>query len=159
MKRVLFVSGTEVRQFDNESEILINTLKRRHIEAQVACWDDPQMDWSKADLVVVKSASNYAWKRRQFLAWAGEVSEMNRLWNPLEVLEWNSDKNYLIELQDAGVPMPPTTLIKKGSTPNLEETLKGRGWGEVIVKPTISVGSLGIRRFKRGDPGGRETLL
>jgi hypothetical protein len=152
VKRVLLVSGTEVQQFDNESKILINALKNRSIEAQVACWDDPQVDWGKADLVVIKSASNYAWKRRQFLAWAGEVSKVNRLWNPLDVLTWNSDKNYLIELQEAGVPMPPTILIKKDSRPNLEETLKERGWGEVVIKPTTSVGSLGLRRFNVGDP-------
>jgi glutathione synthase/RimK-type ligase-like ATP-grasp enzyme len=152
MKEIYLVSGTEVKQFDNESEILINALKKRGIEAQLACWDDPQVDWGKPGLVVVKSASDYAWKRHQFLDWTRKASEKNRLWNPPDVLEWNSDKNYLIEMQEAEVPMPPTILIRKGSTPNLEETLKGRNWGEFVVKPTTSVGSLGLRRFKLGDP-------
>lgn len=152
MKTVYLVSGQDVKQFDNEAEILINALKKRDIEGELVCWDDSKVDWDKPALVVIKSASDYSWKLDSFLDWAGRVSEKTRLWNPLQVLEWNSDKNYLMQLQKAGIPMPPTILIDKGTRFDLRDLLKDRDWGEIVVKPTISVGSLGLRRFKRGDP-------
>ena len=68
-------------------------------------WDDPAVDWDAFDLTVVRSTWDYVGRRDEFLAWAESVP---RLHNPAEVLRWNTDKRYLAELTEAGLPVVPT---------------------------------------------------
>jgi glutathione synthase/RimK-type ligase-like ATP-grasp enzyme len=101
-------------------------------------WDDPAVDWSSYDLVVVRSVWDYQGQRDAFLAWARRVGE--RLVNPPEVLAWNTDKRYLRELADAGLPVVPTALVEPGETFAAPD-------GEYVVKPTVSAGSRDTARF------------
>jgi len=106
-----------------------------------AIWDDPAVDWSSFDLVVVRSTWDYQERRDQFLAWARGVGD--RLVNPPAVLEWNTDKRYLRELADAGLPVVPTTLVAPSEDFSAPE-------GEYVVKPTVSAGSRDTARFGAG---------
>jgi glutathione synthase/RimK-type ligase-like ATP-grasp enzyme len=103
-----------------------------------AIWDDPAVDWSTYDLVVVRSTWDYQQRRDEFLAWAHGIGD--RLANPPAVLEWNTDKRYLRELADAGLPVVPTTLVAPGEAFGPPE-------GEYVVKPTVSAGSRDTARF------------
>jgi glutathione synthase/RimK-type ligase-like ATP-grasp enzyme len=114
-----------------------------------AIWDDPAIDWSSFDLVVVRSTWDYQERRDAFLAWARGIGE--RLVNPPEVLAWNTDKRYLHELAAAGLPVVPTTLVALGS----EFTAPA---DEYVVKPTVSAGSRDTARF-RADEGERAAAL
>jgi glutathione synthase/RimK-type ligase-like ATP-grasp enzyme len=111
-------------------------------EAVFAIWDDPAVDWSTFDLVVVRSTWDYQGRREEFLEWARGLGD--RLVNPVSVLEWNTDKRYLRELADAGLPVVPTTLVAPG------EAFAAPG-GEYVVKPTVSAGSRDTARFRDGD--------
>lgn len=117
-------------------------LAQRGIDAVPAVWTDPAVDWSAFGLVVVRSTWDYVERRDAFLAWAREVP---RLANPPEVLAWSTDKRYLAELAAAGLPVVPTTFLAPGERP--EPALPA---GEVVVKPSISVGSLDTDRH--ADP-------
>jgi glutathione synthase/RimK-type ligase-like ATP-grasp enzyme len=107
-----------------------------------AIWDDPAVDWSSFDLVVVRSTWDYQERREQFLAWARGVGD--RLVNPPAVLEWNTDKRYLRELAEAGLPVVPTALVAPGEAFAAPP-------GEYVVKPTVSAGSRDTARFGAGD--------
>jgi glutathione synthase/RimK-type ligase-like ATP-grasp enzyme len=113
-------------------------------EVAFAIWDDPAVDWSTFDLVVVRSTWDYQGRRDEFLAWARGLGD--RLVNPPRVLEWNTDKRYLRELADAGLPVVPTTLVAPGEA----FSAPGDG-GEYVVKPTVSAGSRDTARFGGGD--------
>ncbi|HWH95379.1 MAG TPA: hypothetical protein VNT03_16075 [Baekduia sp.] len=103
-----------------------------------AIWDDPAVDWSAFDLVVVRSTWDYQTRRDQFLAWARAIGD--RLVNPPAVLAWNTDKRYLRELADAGLPVVPTQLVEPGEAFAAPED-------EYVVKPTVSAGSRDTARF------------
>jgi glutathione synthase/RimK-type ligase-like ATP-grasp enzyme len=107
-----------------------------------AIWDDPAVDWSSFDAVVVRSTWDYQERRDEFLAWARGIGD--RLVNPPAILEWNTDKRYLRELADAGLPVVPTALVAPG------EAFRAPA-GEYVVKPTVSAGSRDTARF--GGPG------
>jgi glutathione synthase/RimK-type ligase-like ATP-grasp enzyme len=70
------------------------------------------------------------------------------LFNPHDLLRWNTRKTYLAELEAAGVPTVPTRF---GLT-EIEAAFDLFGVDELIVKPQVSASSDGIRRLKRGDP-------
>jgi glutathione synthase/RimK-type ligase-like ATP-grasp enzyme len=103
-------------------------------------WDDPAVDWSSYDLVVVRSTWDYQHRRDEYLAWARGVGD--RLVNAPAVLEWNTDKRYLSEVTGAGLPVVPTTFVAPG-----EPFVAPAGGGEFVVKPTVSAGSRDTARF------------
>jgi glutathione synthase/RimK-type ligase-like ATP-grasp enzyme len=111
-------------------------------ETTFAIWDDPAVDWTSFDLVVVRSTWDYQERRDAFLAWARAIGD--RLVNPPELLAWNTDKRYLHELVEAGLPVVPTALVAPG------EPFAAPA-GEYVVKPTISAGSRDTARFAAGE--------
>jgi glutathione synthase/RimK-type ligase-like ATP-grasp enzyme len=77
-------------------------------------------------------------------AWPADLP----LFNPPELLRWNTRKTYLAELDAAGVPTVPTRF----SLAEIEAAFDLFGVDELVVKPQVSASSDGIRRLKRGDP-------
>lgn len=110
-------------------------------EAVVVAWDDAAVDWSTFDVVVIRSTWDYHTRRHEFLEWATGVAAVAELWNPLSVIEWNTDKRYLATLSDEGVPIVPTTFLDAAEPidPALLE-------GDVVVKPSVGAGSIGVFR-------------
>ena len=94
---------------------------------EAAVWDDPSVDWSAFDLVVIRSTWDYTVKVDAFLDWAERVPN---LCNDADVVRWNHDKTYLRALHAHGVPCVPTRW-------DPDDVPHGR-W---VVKPTISAGA------------------
>jgi len=106
-------------------------------------WDDPAVEWDRFELVVVRSAWDWAERRREFLGWA--EARAARIENPPPVLRFGVDKErYLGALADAGVPIVPTAFVWAG------ETFEPPGEA-FVVKPAISAGGRRSARFEAGD--------
>lgn len=60
--------------------------------------------------------------------------------NPIEILEWNINKSYLLELQEANLPVVPVTFVPKNTTiaPLSYET---------VLKPAVGLGAIGATRI------------
>ena len=101
-------------------------------------WDG-EVDWSRYELVVVRSTWDYAERRDAFLAWARSLP---RVLNPVPVLDWNTDKErYLTDLAAAGVPVVPTWFVPPGGVFEPPEE-------PFVVKPAISAGGRSSARFE-----------
>ncbi|KAB2812012.1 hypothetical protein F9L07_09275 [Pimelobacter simplex] len=136
---------------------LTAALDARGIESRWVCWDDPQVDWSGADLVAVRATWDYHRRLPAFLAWAREVEAATRLLNGAEVFAWNADKAYLAELADV-VPVVPTMLLDDTDLAGgLAEALDR--WGSVVVKPRTGAGGVGVVVAKRLDDPRLEGLV
>jgi hypothetical protein len=115
---------------------------------QVERWDDASVDWARYDVVVIRSVWDYTWRRAEFLDWAHRVARVSDLHNPLPVVEWNTDKVYLRDLADRGVPVVPTAWLGPGSSPvGLAGLMAERGWTAGVVKPAVSAGGRDTIRF------------
>ena len=137
MKVALATSDVVPREFDDD-ELLADALRARGAEAHFVSWDADAAAWSTFDLVAIRSTWDYTARRAEFVAWAESVGE--RLRNPPELVRWNSDKRYLADLAEAGLPVVPTTFIAPGETP---PSL----CAEVVVKPSVSAGARDTGRF------------
>jgi len=141
--RVALVTCAELPDADPDERLVIEPLAARGIRADVAVWDDPSVDWSAYDLVIVRSAWDYAARRADFLAWAASVP---RLANAASILAWNTDKTYLRDLSRAGLPVIETMWLAPDSTVTLPTS------GPHVVKPAISAGSRDTTRYDLGSP-------
>jgi glutathione synthase/RimK-type ligase-like ATP-grasp enzyme len=73
------------------------------------------------------------------------------LCNSAATLRWNTDKDYLIDLADAGIPTVPTVEIHGLNPATLAEARKELGATTLVVKPSISAGALRTYRLGPGD--------
>jgi hypothetical protein len=137
---VLLATCAQLPEGDADERLLPPALAANGIAARFAVWDDPSVDWASARLVVVRSTWDYTGRLDAFLRW---VESVPRLRNPPEVLRWNTDKRYLDDLADAGLPVVPTAFVTPGGPrPPLR--------GEVVIKPTVSAGARDTARFEPG---------
>lgn len=107
---VALVTCAEYDQLHEDDRTVIEPLARRGITAVPAVWDDPDVDWGRFDLSIIRSTWDYSSRRDAFLAWAASLPAVA---NPVDVLAWNTDKRYLADLADFGVPVVET----RGSDP------------------------------------------
>lgn len=142
-RRVALATCRALPEGDADDRALPAALAAQGIEATWEIWDDDTVNWLAFDLVLIRSPWDYTDKRDAFIAWAHAVP---RIANPADVLAWNTDKRYLADLAQAGLPVVPTRFIAPGE-PVEDRVLDG----EVVVKPTVSAGARGTGRFT--DPG------
>ncbi len=142
--RIALVSTRDLHVIDADEELLLPLLP----EAEIAYWDDADTDWSRYELVVLRSTWNYTSHLDEFLAWATRTSQVTRLVNPVEIIEWNTDKRYLGDLAARGIPTVPTLFASPG-----EDIRSDAVAGHVVVKPSVGAGSQGAKLF-RDDPVG-----
>jgi len=104
-----------------------------------AAWDDPAIDWSRYDAVIIRSTWNYHLQPAAFLAWLRQL-ESHRLHiaNPVDILEWNMDKKYLKDLENIDIPLPPTLFLEKDDNADLDAIFQDTGWQKAVIKPCIS---------------------
>lgn len=136
-----------VPDLDADDGLVIPALAAHGVVATPAVWDDRSVEWDSYDVVVVRSAWDYAERRDEFLTWAASLP---RVLNSLPVLEWNTDKMYLRELAARAIPVVPTVWIAPGTdaaSVSLPE-------GELVVKPAASAGARNTSRYRAGDVHG-----
>ena len=71
--------------------------------------------------------------------------------NPISVLRWNTDKDYLLDLEAAGVAIVPTIEVHGLRPADLDEARAQFGCDTLIIKPPISAGADKTYRLGRGD--------
>lgn len=140
--RVALVTCAELPDADPDDRKVLYPLTRRGIDTDIVVWDDKTVDWDKYQLVVLRSVWDYVRKLDEFVAWAQRVP---RLANPADVVRWNTDKRYLLELAKKQLPVVPTTWLEPGDGIHLPSS------GEFVVKPSVGAGSLDTGRYRADD--------
>jgi len=151
MPDVLLVTCADWPDGEPAGHLLTEDLAARGVDAAWARWDDPDVDWSAARVVAVRSVWDYEWRRDEFLAWAGSIGPA--LLNGVEVFTWNTDKAYLVDLERTSLPVVPTVTVDDESelAPAVARFLPA------VVKPRVAAGGRGLAVFD-GEPGGPEGL-
>lgn len=137
--RIVLAACPALPEGDGDDDGLVAALRHRGLHARWLSWDDPQA--LEADLVILRAAWDYIDRLDEFLVWTKRV---RNLLNPPQVVLWNTDKRYLADLADAGVPTVPSWFFAPGQKVRVPA-------GEVVVKPAIGAGSVGALRFSDHD--------
>ncbi|WP_197320067.1 hypothetical protein [Saccharomonospora sp. NB11] len=138
---VLFAGCRRLPEGTGDEHAVVQALVDAGTPTRWAVWDDPDVDFAAAELVVLRATWDYSPRREEFLAWCETVP---RLSNTASVVRWNTDKRYLLDLAAAGLPIVPTTVVDVGDSPQWPD-------GEFVVKPAVGAGAAGARRFAPGE--------
>jgi hypothetical protein len=128
---------------DDDWPLLQPALAERGATATAEVWTDPSVDWASFDLVVIRGTWDYFGRLDEFLAWVRRVGATNRLVNPAPLVEWNTDKRYLMDLEADGVPIVSTSWFPPG-----QHWRAPIGAAEFVIKPTVSAGGVETARYR-----------
>ena len=141
-----------------DDRLLRESFAERGAEASGVVWDGPNPGWERFDLCLVRSTWDYHDAYPEFLEWTRTVAAATALRNPAELIAWNSEKTYLRELGNAGVPTVPTVWVRPGAAVDAEALLAERGWEEAVIKPAVDLGAKNLRRVQAGRGEARPAL-
>ena len=156
-QRVTLVTSRDMPHLYSGEDELLDALAERDVDPRIAFWDDPSIDWGDAGLVVVRSVSDYALRRDEFLEW---VRSVPRILNHPDVLDWNSDKHYLQQLQRLGLPVIPTIWLEPGQSLSKHRVhSRFPALDDFVIKPAVSSGLRDIGRYSAIDPSARRAAV
>lgn len=113
----------------SDDDALVPALAARGLHARWLSWDDPAL--GAADLVIPRCVAGYAERLAEFRA---VIAAPNVLLDTA-TLDWNSDRRYLLELADRGVPTVPTVVLAPGGR------LAEEPAAPVVVGPAVGTGT------------------
>jgi glutathione synthase/RimK-type ligase-like ATP-grasp enzyme len=145
------VTCREALGIDYDMPLLFEAVRAAGIAVDEVCWDDESIDWSTYNHVVIRSTWDYHRRYDEFMQWVRSVSSVSTMSNSLDVITWNTDKHYLAEVAEMGLPVVPTVFIEPGHEAWLDQVHELLTQGDVVVKPTISAGSNDTERHSNID--------
>jgi glutathione synthase/RimK-type ligase-like ATP-grasp enzyme len=143
---------------DVDTPLLAAALDAHELRNETRDWRDASVDWSDTRFTMLRSPWNYVDALDEFLEWAEHVATVSALWNPLDIIRWNTNKTYLLDLAARGAPIVPTVVLPRDSAASLDGIADAQGWNTVVVKPAVGVGGYGAGRFDVGDDAGQQHL-
>jgi glutathione synthase/RimK-type ligase-like ATP-grasp enzyme len=146
-KSIALVTCAEAREHDTDLPFLVRALGDRGIIADIVDWDNASVDWAKYASAIVRSPWDYHRRYNEFVQWLHMVSTKTVLHNSANIIEWNTDKVYLGELAEAGIPVIPTTYVR-GAEDIVLISNDGLLEKDIVVKPTVSAGSNNTERHE-----------
>lgn len=130
-----------------EDQIVMDACQRQGLSVERRSWDDPYFDWSSTKAVIFRSTWDYFDRFTAFEQWLQKVKRLTKFINPEELVFWNVDKKYLLDLAAEGVEIVPTYFIRQGAKEGLKEIANRNDWQEIVIKPTVSATAKDTYRF------------
>lgn len=140
IRRIGVAGSSAFLDFDAGWPELCSALMDAGFDPQVIAWDEDTGSYGPLDLVLVNYCWGYVTRRDDFLAWAERVAGETLLVNPLPVLRWNSEKTYLRDLAEAGVPIVRTVFVSPGQAWQVPAE-------DYVVKPAVGSGGWWAARY------------
>ncbi len=108
------------------------------------------IDWSRYDLVVIRSPWDYQHHVENFLDVLRAIQEAGiPLENSLRTVSWNVDKQYLLRLREQSVKIVPTLSGERPSVNWLQNAWEQLDSQEIVIKPTIGATADDAFRLRR----------
>lgn len=154
--RLAVATSRDFPRFHPDDAELVRQLSPLGMKPTPCVWNDPHIDWASFDGVLVRTIWDYWQHYGEFVAWLNRLESAGvRVFNPVHVLRWNSDKRYLLDLQRANVPVVAGRIA---ASHGLDAAIRDLGVEEVVVKPTISAGAWNTLKL-RADAADLGTVL
>ena len=137
----------DVPNFDElftEDRLLQLGFEAQGFHADIVVWSQPDIDWNHYDIALIRSTWDYLDQKDLFLETLARIETSTcALYNPLETVRWNIEKQYLFDLEKWNLPIIPTYLVSNMGMNGIRRVFVERGWQTVVIKPIVGLaGSL-----------------
>ena len=119
-------------------------LAEANVQTEIVDWKSTDCDFSRFDLIVLRSCWDYHLRALEFIDWLHRVAQATPVLNAVDTVLWNHNKFYLREVEALGVEIAPTIFVTHAGDLGAEfETI--RSWKKIVVKPAISASAHNTR--------------
>jgi glutathione synthase/RimK-type ligase-like ATP-grasp enzyme len=135
--------------FTPDDQLLVDELRRRGHSVQPVIWGGDVAELRDSfDRLLIRSPWDYMdseENRLAFMKWIDDLDHSGIVVdNPPAVLSWLTHKRYLLDLEQAGVPIVPTQFVAAGNDVDLASCFAG----PLVIKPAISAAGAGLESFQ-----------
>ena len=145
--RIAVATCSKLPDWEVDDRPLHAALRARGVDMVRPAWDDREFDWTACDACLIRTTWDYTDRRDEFVDWARRVSDVTRLFNPYEIVRWNTCKSYMRDLEARGVRVTPYVWLETGSSIDLPSLLIEKGWNRAFLKPAIGATARETLRF------------
>ena len=158
-RRCCFLSMDEMGHYVADDDLAIAPLEELGWKVETVSWRDASVDWNDFEIVVIRTPWDYQRSPDEFLSVLEKIdSSSARLENPLDVVKWNLDKRYLLDLESKGLRIVPTIWDGVYDQRVFYRWMADLGCDELIIKPTVSATAEHTYRLGEFDPSLVETF-
>jgi len=132
--------------------LLLRDLKEEGLRADLKNWEAWKSTNNDSHGYIVRTTWGYYREIKKFREFLSELSSAGScVWNPVELMRWNLNKRYLLELAKSGIPVVPTKLIAPGENLRFLEISQEFETESLVIKPAIGAGGHNTYRIELGD--------
>ena len=142
--KIVLASCQNLPDWEIDDHSFHQELIRQGIAFEVHPWD-ADIDWSRFELCILRTTWDYVERILEFKSWIERVSLETKLLNPLDVVCWNLNKGYLLDLEERGVPIAPTEWLSESVS--VRELMEKNGWEKGFLKPVVGASASDTFRF------------
>lgn len=160
MPRCAFLTMDDIGDYVTYDHLLIEPMAAVGWQVDMLSWR-ADTDWNQFALVIIRTPWDYHDDPDQFLQVLADIEQSTaRLENPLDIVRWNIDKEYLKQLQQQGCPIVPTLFKQTLSDADVMAAFDIFHSNQLIIKPSISASAIDTFPVSRSDwAGQRDKIL
>ena len=124
-----------------EDELVRIALEAKGLRVHRINWDDERFDWTSTRFALFRATWDYFERYEEFWSWFESTRHLTNFLNSPELIRWNIDKHYLLDLETAGIAIPPTQFVEPEDQRSLQEIFREVSWPKAVLKPAVSGGA------------------
>ena len=127
-------------------------LAERRLTVRAAPWNGPGEPFAGADAVVLRSNWDYHHEPEAFVAWLERLQRGGtQVFNPVDLVRWNLDKRYLLDLAARGVVLPRMRVVAPEASAVMQ-VMAAAGWEQAVLKPAVGASGHLVQLVRREAP-------
>lgn len=119
-----------------EDRLVQEALEQKGLKVIKKDWACPNFDWSQCSYALFRTTWDYFDRFEEFIKWFHQTKV--QFINAADLILWNLDKHYLLDLEKQGINIAPTLFVEKSKTISLKELFSKTGFSKAVLKPAIA---------------------
>jgi hypothetical protein len=144
---IALVSSDNLPGWEVDDKPLVKALEQKGAKVHCPSWTDA-VDWNQFDISVVRTTWDYHSRKNEFVDWCRTVP---RLYNNADIVEWNTHKSYLRELEQYGTTIAPTIWIHENENVDILQLVKQFDSLRGFIKPQVGACASDTLRFSMDE--------
>jgi len=141
-----------LEEFECYDNLLDAPLAQLDWETETISWRDKNVDWDQFEVVIIRSPWDYQQHPTEFMEVLKTIeASKSRLENNFELVKWNFNKSYLMELETNGIEIVPTMWKRSWQSNEIECYFEYYRTDQIILKPVISANADNTYWLKKAD--------
>lgn len=138
---------------DEEMSKLVPAFAAQGMELDLIRWRDAAEKSADYDAMLPLLVWDYfEGNEAAFTAEMAKAEAQTKLFNRFKILNWNSNKSYLDELEREGAPVISTLTVDRVTETGTARAFEELGTDTLVIKPQVGGGAWRQVLYKKGDP-------